>query len=253
MYLQSTSCGEIGLILHHILHKVLEYKTNGSFVEVGANDGKTGSFTFNLGKIGWSGLNCEPVPRLFELCKKNHERHINVKTVQIAAGEKKDILEIVDADTLSTMDADTLQLYLQTDWAKKNFFQAKRYQVNVEPLDEILKINDIHEHFDLFVLDVEGFEENVLKGFSIDVYKPKIIIIEIADQHPSFINNEKLMNKFKKLREYFTLHNYSLLVNDIVDNVYVCNDIYNSNDRTYFSQFIKFSQFRERERDQNLI
>jgi FkbM family methyltransferase len=244
MYLPSTSCGEVGLILHEILYHILGYKTNGVFVEVGANDGKTGSFTFNLGKIGWQGLNCEPVPRLFELCKKNHADHKNVQTVQLAAGEKTDMLEIVDADTLSTMDADTLQLYLQTDWAKNNFKNAKRCKVSVEPLDTILQANHISEKFDVFVLDVEGFEENVLKGFSIETYKPQIIIIEIADQHESFIYNAALMQKFKRLRDYFKLNGYDLLVNDIVDNVYVRNDLYNPADRTYFSQFIKFSQWQ---------
>ena len=38
----STSCGEIGKILHIILDNVLPYKTDGLFIEVGANDGKTG-------------------------------------------------------------------------------------------------------------------------------------------------------------------------------------------------------------------
>ena len=30
----------------------------------------------------------------------------------------------------------------------------------------------------------------------------KMIIIEISDQHESFVNNDVLMNKFKKQREY---------------------------------------------------
>jgi FkbM family methyltransferase len=243
MYLESTSCGEIGLILHNILFKVLGYKTNGTFVEVGANDGKTGSFTFNLGKIGWHGLNCEPIPRLFELCKKNHNNHPNVKNMQIAAGEQKCVLEIVDADTLSTMDSETLQVYLQSKNFKNYFNNVTRCKVNVETLDSILHMNNITENFDLLVLDVEGFEENVLKGFSIDTYKPKMVIIEIADQHPNFINNAILMTKFNRIREYFKLQEYSLLVNDIVDNVYVRNDLFNIDLKAFFSKNIKFPQY----------
>ncbi len=161
----------------------------------------------------------------------------------MAAGEKKDVLEIVDGGTLSTMDTDTLQLYLQTNWAKNSFNNTVRIKVNVDTLDCILKTNAIDE-IDLFVLDVEGFEENVLKGFTIELHKPQIIVIEIADQHESFINNKVLMSKFKRLREYFNLHNYSLLVNDIVDNVYVRNDIYNSADREFFSKLVKFPQYK---------
>ena len=242
MYLQSTSCGEIGLILHEILFKILGYKTNGFFVEIGANDGKTGSFTYNLAKIGWNGLNCEPIPRLFDICKKNHENHINVKNIQIAIGDKKDVLEIIDAGTLSTMDNDTLNLYLKTNWTKNNFINSRKHMVNVDTLDSILEIN-VFNNIDLLVLDVEGYEENVLNGFSINKYKPTIVIIEIADQHESFINNTKLMEKFKRLREYFIKNNYSLLVNDVVDNVYVRNENFNITDKYYFSKFIKFTQY----------
>ena len=60
MYPTSTSCGEIGLILHGIMDNVIEYTKEGTFIEVGANDGKTGSFTYNLAAIGWTGINIEP-------------------------------------------------------------------------------------------------------------------------------------------------------------------------------------------------
>ena len=75
MYKPTTSCGEIGLILHEIYQIVLGYKANGVFVEVGANDGKTGSFTYNLANTGWKGLYIEPVPRIYQECKKNHENN----------------------------------------------------------------------------------------------------------------------------------------------------------------------------------
>lgn len=224
MYEPSTSCGEVGLILHDIFNCVFGYKNDGIFIEVGANDGKTGSFTYNLGKIGWKGINCEPVPRLYTLCSENTKTFKNVINIQTAVGEKESKMDIIDAGTLSTMDVNTLNLYLNTEWSKPHFRRPVKHKVTVQTLDNILASNltDIEsKNIDLFVLDVEGFEEKVLNGFSIERYSPKMIIIEIADQHESFINNVTLMLKFKKLREYFKLHNYELLVNDIVDNVYV--------------------------------
>lgn len=88
-YLPSTSCGEIGIILHIIYNKIIPYKTDGLFIEIGANDGKTGSFTYNLGKIGWHGINIEPIPRLYNLCSYNHKDHKNVKNYSLALGENK--------------------------------------------------------------------------------------------------------------------------------------------------------------------
>jgi FkbM family methyltransferase len=245
-YPLSTSCGEIGKILHIIFNKILPYKTNGMFIEIGANDGKTGSFTYNLASLGWSGINFEPVPHLYELCNNNHKNHKNVINMQIAIGAENGEAEIIDANTLSSMDTDTISLYKNIDQFKSSYINNNNiYKVQVRTLDSILeeyKINSI----DLIVLDVEGFEENVLKGYSIENNNASIIIIEIADQHPDFINNKKVMEKFKRLREYFTNNNYSLLVNDIVDNVYIQNDIYRSIDSTFINEiqsFIKFPQY----------
>jgi FkbM family methyltransferase len=247
MYEPSTSCGEVGLILHNIFNEVFGYKENGIFIEVGANDGKTGSFTFNLGKLGWKGINCEPIPRLHALCCENTKTFKNVINLQTAIGEKETQMDIIDAGTLSTMDVKTLKLYLKTEWSKSHFKNPVKHKVNVERLDNVIKTHLTEEEckqIDLFVLDVEGFEEYVLKGFNIEKYAPKIIIIEISDQHQSFINNKDIMIKFKNLREYFKQQNYKLLVNDVVDNVYVRNDCENIEYlQKKFQSEVKYTQY----------
>lgn len=243
-YPKSTSCGEIGLILHKIFDDVLPYKTDGTFIEIGANDGKTGSFTYNLAKIGWKGINCEPVPRLYNMCCENHKYHTNVINLQLACGEKKEVLQIIDADTLSTIDKDMENIYKTLNWSKYNFQNNQNYiSINVDKLDTILSDNNIN-HIDLMVLDVEGYEENVLKGFSIDKYTPSIFIIEIPDQFKDYINNKNLIDKFKRLRNYFSKNNYTLLVNDVVDNVYIHNSIYNNKLKNNYN--IKFPQFNQK-------
>ena len=80
-----------------------------------------------------------------------------------------------------------------------------------------------------------------VKGFSIDKYTPSIFIIEIPDQHPDFKNSKSLMDKLKRLRNYFNENNYTLLVNDIVDNVYIHNSIYN--EKLINNYNIKFPQY----------
>lgn len=243
MYLQSTSCGEIGLILHEILYKILDYKTNGVFIEVGANDGYTGSFTYNLAKIGWKGIYFEPVPSIYESCVKNHLNHDNVNVINMAISEKEEDLNIIDAGTLSTMDNETYKIYLNNSWSRNNFINNKQVQVKSNKLDNILSNLKVETDFDLLVLDVEGYEMNVLKGFTISNYNPKIVIIEISDQHDSFINNEIIMEKFSWIRNYLTTNNYTLLVNDVVDNIYLRNDLYFDKDKEFFSKKIKFPQF----------
>lgn len=248
-YPKSTSCGEIGNVLHNILDNVLQYKTDGTFIEIGANDGKTGSFTYNLASIGWYGFNFEPVPRLFEKCCDNHKRHMNVKNFQLALGNTSTEADIIDANTLSTMDVETANAYKKIQQFSRFFKDTLNiHRVKVERLDTIINEYNI-TNIDLLVINVEGHEEAVLEGFTINNNEPKIIIIEIPDQHKDFIHNQTLINKYARLRSYFKQHNYILLVNDIVDNVYVHKSIYDNLSTSVISSIrrsIHFPQYIKR-------
>lgn len=242
-YPNSTSCGEIGKILHIILNNLLTFKNNGVFIEIGANDGKTGSFTYNLAEIGWYGINFEPVPRIYNLCCENHKHHKNVKNINIAIGASRGEVNILDAGTLSSIDKDTIQVYSNTPQFARHIINNNKYHtIKVETLDYILEQNNV-SNIDLLVLDVEGYEENVLKGFSIEKYSPSIFIIEIGDQHPDFVNNKVMMDKYKILRDYFKKNNYTLLVNDIVDNVYIHNDLFEKLDINFINGVRKLVNF----------
>jgi FkbM family methyltransferase len=224
MYKPTTSCGQVGLVLHNIYQQYIKYKTNGVFVEVGANDGKTGSFTYNLAKLGWKGIYCEPIPEIYNLCVENHKQHVNTICLNVGCGSKEEELEITVANTLSTIDNEMLEMYKKSRWAQSTLQGSYKTKIKIEKLDVLLKENSISPDFDVFILDVEGYEEEVLKGFSLDYYKPKIIVIEIPDEHPDFISNSNFINKCKRIRK--TLNsNYKLVLKDIVDNVYIRNDI----------------------------
>lgn len=224
MYKPTTSCGEIGLVLHKIYQNVLGYKKDGVFVEVGANDGKTGSFTYNLAKLGWKGIYCEPIPEIYNLCVENHKQHLNTICLNVGCGSKEEQLEITVANTLSTIDTEMLEMYKNTNWAKSTLRNSYTTQIKIKKLDSLLEDNKVEPNFDVFILDVEGYEEEVLKGFSLDYYKPKIIVIEIPDQHPDFIHNQKFLEKCSRIRRVLNT-NYKLAIKDIVDNVYIRNDL----------------------------
>ena len=56
---------------HHKLLKYLKNTRDGFFVECGGYDGYFQDPTYNLEKFkGWSGLIIEPVPKMYEICKK---------------------------------------------------------------------------------------------------------------------------------------------------------------------------------------
>ena len=92
-------------------------------------------------------------------------------------GECEGEVNIIDADTLSTIDTDVINIYSNTPQFKNHFNNTNsRHNVKMNTLNNILQENDI-ANIDMLVLDVEGYEENVLKGFSIEKYNPSIFII----------------------------------------------------------------------------
>ncbi len=71
------------------------------------------------------------------------------------------------------------------EWAQ-NLHRGHSITVNTERLDSILNRSGIKPGFDLLVVDVEGAEEKVMKGFDIQKWKPLAILIELEDEHPDF-------------------------------------------------------------------
>ena len=247
-YPPSTSCGEVGKILHLILNKCIPYTNEGYFIEIGANDGKTGSFTYNLARIGWSGMNFEPVPSIFKKCCENHSNHENVKNFNVGLGSEESETEIVEAGTLSTFDKNVIESYKNVPQFSNYFNNNKKHIVKIGVFDNYLSEFNI-EKIDLLVLDVEGYEEEVLLGYkSINLIKPSIFIIEIADQHPDLSKYDIMMKKYKWLRNFFKNNNYKLLVNDVVDNVYVREDIYNTLEDKFknkIKRLVRYPQYKD--------
>lgn len=149
------------------------YKTDGTFVEVGAYDGKSYSHTWGLAEMGWRGVYVEPVPDLAAACIKNHLSHPNITTCCCAAGEDDSMTNLdIEADSIC---GSTMNLSI----CKK----PQRLLVPMLTLDTILKFTKFKPGFDLLSIDVEFSELRVLDGFFLDYWLPKMIIIELCEFH----------------------------------------------------------------------
>ena len=97
----------------------LSRKTNGTFVEVGANDGIYVSNTWGLAERGWNGLMIEPVPDLAAKCALNHKMHPRIKVVQTAvAAPGVDEVTLHLAGALTTASTDVVAEYASLAWAQ---------------------------------------------------------------------------------------------------------------------------------------
>jgi FkbM family methyltransferase len=174
-------------------------KTDGTFVEVGAGDGDSFSNTSGLADLGWTGLYVEPVPRYARACARRHAANKNVSVASCAVGRDTGLVDVYLGEGLSTVVEEQVEVYQQIDWTR-GFHRGKRIRVQQFPLEHLLAEADITSGFELLVVDVEGAEDAVFESFSLDVWKPQVMIVELIDHHPSFQSFDDVVRRSSELR-----------------------------------------------------
>ena len=196
------------------------FPNGGFFIEAGANDGIAQSTTIRLDKSSWSGLLVEPSPQAFERLVENRKDAI-LANVALVGDDSVSALRgtFADGSLMGTADP---KLVLRDPAKPRTRFavvmKRLRKRARVKPkirmksvpattLDKLLAEHSIRE-VDLFVLDVEGFELEVLRGFGFSP-KPRVVVIETRPDSAFEINN--LMLK----QGYFLCANFSNFTKEI--------------------------------------
>jgi FkbM family methyltransferase len=159
-----------------ILSAFFNEDEKGFYVDVGANDPDIDSVTKLFYLKGWSGINIEPIKRLYAKLEQERPRDINLN---VGVGEKKSSLlfrEYVGAEGLSTFSDAMKEEYKGLSEGQKPYTE---YQVDILPLKRIFE-NAKVKNIQFMKVDVEGFEYEVLKGNDWKLYRPEVICIESA-------------------------------------------------------------------------
>jgi FkbM family methyltransferase len=170
------------------LKQFLYYK-NGFYIECGANDGINQSNTWYFEKkLNWRGVLIEPVPNLFKKLTKNR----NKKNIFINK-------------CLVRKDFYSKKINMNYDNCMTKVSNAKNKKISVETstLSKILCDKKIPKIIDLFSLDVEGYEFEVLAGINYKHHKFKYILVETKKFFK--LNNFLLKKKYffvKKLSRH---------------------------------------------------
>lgn len=144
-------------------------KTDGFFVEVGANDPKNSSQSWFLESQGWRGILVEPLARFTKAIEAARPRS---RVFQVACGAPghpptADLYVGENSEHSSLqpnlIDADTRYLQKET--------------VRLMTLDELLAEAG-HPQLDFISIDVEGLQLEVLKGFDLARHHPALLFVE---------------------------------------------------------------------------
>ena len=156
------------LIVEDLLHNV-EF-----FIDIGANDGISGSNTFYFALRGARGVCFEPVRWTFQKLESLYALNRRVQCRRVGISDRSGDAEIVGGDFLSyipdTMDQDHLHANPP--------LETKTEKIKVSTFSEAVAGLDVPQAVDLLSIDVEGHELNVLRSIPFDQYRFRAIILE---------------------------------------------------------------------------
>lgn len=155
----------------------------GFFVDVGANHPKRYSNTYLLYRNGWRGINIDPNAEAMSQFRRVRPRDINI-TAGVARREGA-----LTYHRFSDPAYNTFSEEMANEASRKRWLSVLPAQeVPVRTLASLL-----HEHMpagksvDVFTIDVEGLDLDVLASNDWDTYRPKAVVIEdhtFSAKHP---------------------------------------------------------------------
>ena len=186
--------------IDRVVDSILKDKKKGIYIDVGCHHPLINNNTFLLFKRGWSGINIDLDFSSIEMFNYFRPKDFNHK---IALSNKKGESNLfffhnrAPKNTLNKINGKGAKL------VKK---------IKTDTLDNIIKQSKLPiKEIDFLTIDVEGNELDVLKGFNIKKYNPKVIVLELINKKAkSFYEQE--INKIQKsqIYKYMIKNNYKL-------------------------------------------
>lgn len=159
------------IILKELLKKEKIRNYQGFFVDVGCYHPKKLSNTYMLYKAGWRGINIDMEADKISLFNMVRTRDWNVLSPISDKKERVTVYRFGKFGVGSTIDPKFAVDTGETIYDTREFFS--------KTLDEVINESPYKgKQIDVLSIDVEGMDYKVLSSLSLDVYKPKIIIIE---------------------------------------------------------------------------
>lgn len=179
-------------------------KTDGYLIEIGVghtlygvdnikegtlknltNPRRVGSNTADLLDLGWSGLYIEPVKEYCEEALVAHANNLDrLLIANVGAGNTSAKLPLFLGDSFVPNSAGNRGY----DWIGRT--------IDVEKTSTILEECGCPTDIDIMSIDVEGFEENTIRGMDFNKYNVKMLIVEVYPT-PVHVINSLLPDSYK--------------------------------------------------------
>lgn len=163
------------------LDELLQVPGGGFFIEAGANDGFVQSNTYFLERArGWRGLLIEPTPFLAEAARRERPASTVVQCGLVAPDYEGDTLELRFGGSMTVVEDPTAAEWVSESQTNMALDEGEHvFTVPARTLSSVLDEIAAPE-VDLLSLDVEGYEEYVLRGLDFERHAPRYCLIEVG-------------------------------------------------------------------------
>lgn len=158
----------------------------GTLVEVGAGHPVNISNSLAFRDLKWNIISVEPIP---EHCEEF--RKMGFEVLQYAASSKDiGVTRFKVSPNLICCSGLEIRYKDEFGWKDSDF---KNIDVMAFTLNTILKVHHPEiEKIDILIVDAEGFEVEVMQGFDLKKYNPKVVCIEHGSEAYMLDNGYKL-------------------------------------------------------------
>ena len=211
----SYSYGSVDLLLEHIFKN----QSHGFYIDIGCQHPVMNNNTYLLYKKGWNGINIDLDKKNIDLFNFYRKRDLNLNFAISSQEGERDLFFYHDKSAINTVEKSV------ANYQRAQVKEIKK--VKTKTLNSIIensKFNNLT--IDFVSIDVEGHELDVIKGFDLKKYKPKVVIIEFLDLSLKKleIKNLNIKNFLKsEIYQYMVDKNYTLVNLIHSDLVFVNN------------------------------
>jgi len=171
------------------LWKIFREKRNGFFIEIGAYDGVHLSNTYFLEQMGWHGILVEPI---YQLCERAASVRSRSRVVHAACSHRG----ASPTATFTVANNVPVLSFLKADGDHRERCIREGAEL-IEIEVPVVTVNDLLRYerkadspngnawipkrgwsIDLVSIDTEGCELDVLDGFDLQRFKPRVLVIE---------------------------------------------------------------------------
>ncbi len=167
----------------------------GFYIDIGSHHPTRFSNTYKFYKMGWRGINIDPMPGIMKQFDEIRPDDKNIE-IGISKEEKKLTYYMFNEPALNTFDDDVAS---EKD-GLGDYRLIETRQISTIPLDSLLKQHiQAQSQIDFMTIDTEGLDLEVLKSNDWDCFRPQIILVEelkASNSNEGISETERFLSQF---------------------------------------------------------